>query len=97
MEAIKRNTAFFDAGRHIPIAVLLGFVIQGAVWLWWMASFVATTATRLSSVEHRLDVVENIPARIAALEAQVSIANQVLVELRDRAYDGQRCKKEVSK
>ena len=97
MEAIKRQSSFFNAARHAPIAVLLGFVIQGAVWLWWMASFAATTTTRLGSVEHRLDVVENIPARIAALEAQVNIANQVLVELRDHAYDGQRCKKEVGK
>lgn len=83
--------------RHVPIAVMLGFLIQAMVWIWWMATFAATTTTRLNSVEHRLDVVENIPARIAALEAQVSLANQVLVELRDRAYDGARSCKGITK
>ena len=97
MEAIKRDRSFFNAARHAPVAVLLGFVIQGAVWLWWMASFAATTTTRLGSVERRIEVVENIPSRIAALEAQVSLANQVLVELRDHAYDSQRCSKAASK
>ena len=97
MEAIKRQSNFFNAARHAPVAVLLGFVIQGAVWLWWMASFAATTTTRLGSVERRIEVVENIPSRIAALEAQVSLANQVLVELRDHAYDSQRCSKAASK
>lgn len=66
--------------QHIPASIFVGLVIQTFVWVWLAATFTSTTNARLAQAEKRLDMAEDIPARIARMEARIDVTNSLLAE-----------------
>lgn len=71
--------------KHIPIAIILGMIIQTAAAVWYIATFTAVTNQRLLSLEHtQVDITtisKQFPERIVKLEAQQAYTNMMLAEI----------------
>ena len=67
--------------RLAQYAVLAGFVIQALVYVWWMSGFAATTNASLHALDRRVAQTEDVPVRLASLEARVVLSNQLLIDL----------------
>ena len=79
--------------RYVPIGVILTLLAQGIVWIWWMATFAATTNARLDSIEHQQVALQTLPSRMAQIETQLIMTNQLLAELRQNEKDEHRTQK----
>lgn len=68
--------------RFMPIGVMITLLLQAMVWLWWVASFAATTSARLDDLEKHQIAMQQVPERIASLSTKVDVVSEQLVELR---------------
>lgn len=84
-EAIDRRSRGWSIDKHIPVAVILGMLIQTATLVWYMASFTSDTNNRLKNLEefrtYQNENYKHIPEKIAKLEAQQSFTNLMLSEI----------------
>lgn len=81
----RRQVTRWSIDKHIPVAVILGMLLQTAALVWYMASFTSDTNNRLKNLEeYRITQAgdyKHIPEKIAKLEAQQSFTNLMLSEI----------------
>lgn len=73
----------WEIDRHVPITILLAIIIQTIVWIWWVATFTARTELRIDNLEKQTQSLNQLPARMAGLEAKVDSTNGLLRDIRD--------------
>ena len=61
--------------KHIPVALILAIILQGAATVWWASSINA----RVEMLEERQDKLATMPARLAAVEATLKDIREILL------------------
>ena len=75
--------------KHVPLAFLTALVIQTGVWIWWAASFSTATDLRIHILEARVAAFDVMPERMAAVEVQLKITNDLLTDIRAQLREQQ--------
>ena len=70
----------FDIARQIPLAVVLGFVLQTGGALFWAGA----AAERIAEVERRARINENAIERVVRLETQVGAMHEQLARIESK-------------
>lgn len=87
---MDRRESRWTIDKHVPLAVILGMLLQTAALVWYMASFTSDTNNRIKNLEeYRIASTENnknLPEKITRLEVEQAYTNrmlsQILTELR---------------
>lgn len=82
-ERRKKDDSKWVLDKHIPVTILIVFISQAAVSLWWVATFTTKTDLRIEALEKQTVALNLLPQRMAAVEAQLIASNQLLRDIRD--------------
>ena len=82
-ERRKPDESKWVLDKHIPVTILIVFISQAAVSLWWVATFTTKTDLRIEALEKQTVALNQLPQRMAAMEAQQIATNQILRDIRD--------------
>lgn len=69
--------------KHVPVTILIAFLSQAGFSLWWVATFTTKTDLRIEALEKQTLTLNQLPQRMAAMEAQQIATNQILRDIRD--------------
>ncbi len=61
--------------KHIPVALILAIILQGAATVWWASSISA----RVEMLEARQQALSSVPARLSAVEATLKDIREILL------------------
>lgn len=71
--------------KHIPVALILGLVMQTAGFVWYTAQFTANIENRIIVLEKQQvsqgESFKTMPEKVARLEAQQQFTNLMLSEV----------------
>jgi glucose-6-phosphate dehydrogenase assembly protein OpcA len=70
----------FDVERRIPIALVLGFLLQTGGALFWAGS----AAQRISEIERETRANENAVERVVRLETEVAAMHETLARIESK-------------